>query len=124
MVAEARDRRVVRRRRAIDALRQLHAGGEEVSFAAVARAGGVSRAWLYRDPQLRAEIDRCRTGRQPSRIPLRRPVAEQPSHESLRELGASLQAELNTLREENRRFREALARKVGVRRGTGTVAHA
>lgn len=121
MVAAAKDRHEATRRQAADALRHLHAGGEEVTFAAVARAGGVSRAWLYRDPQLRAEIDRSRTARRPSRPPLQRPVAEQASQESLRELRASLQAELNALREENLRLRDALARKLGERRNTEPI---
>ncbi len=118
MVAAARDRHEATSRQAADALRRLHAAGEEVSFAAVARAAGVSRAWLYRDPQLRAAIDRSRTGRRPSGPPLQRPVVEQASPESLRELRAALQTELNVLREENCRLRDALARTLGERRGT------
>jgi hypothetical protein len=122
MVAAAKNRHDATRRQAADALRHLHAVGEEVNFAAVARAAGVSRAWLYHDPQLRAEIDRIRTGRRPSRPALRRPVAEQTSQESLHELRVSLQAELKALREENRRLREALARKLGEQRGTDSAA--
>jgi len=121
MVAAARDRHDATRRQAVDALRHLHAAGEEVNFSAVARAAGVSRAWLCRDPQLRAEIDRSRMGRRPCRPPLQRPVVEQASQESLRELRAALQAELNALREENSRLREALARKLGERRATEAI---
>lgn len=124
MVAAAKERHDATRRRAIGALHHLHDAGEEVSFASVARAAGVSRAWLYRDPQLRAEIDQSRTRRQPGPRPVRRAPAEQASTESLRELRASLQAELNTLREENGRLREALARKLGERRGNDTADHA
>lgn len=113
MVAAQKHRHEATSRRAADALRRLQADGDEVSFTAVALAAGISRAWLYRDPELRAGIDRIRTGRQPVRAVPRRPVAEQASYESLRELRASLQAELNALREENRRLRDALARKLG-----------
>ena len=35
--------------------------GEPISYRAVAQAAGVSRAWLYRQPDLRIEIDRLRT---------------------------------------------------------------
>jgi len=94
MVAAAKDRHAATRRQAVDALRHLHDAGEEVNFSAVARAAGVSRAWLYRDPQLRAEIERSRTGRRPCQPPLQRPVVEQASQESLRELRTALQAEL------------------------------
>lgn len=121
MVAAARNRHDDTRRRAIDALRRLHAAGEEVTFAAVARAAGVSRAWLYRDPQLRTEIDQSRTRRPRSRPPVGRLSAERTSHESLLELRASLQGELHALQEENRRLREALARKLGAHRGTHTT---
>lgn len=120
MVAAARERHEATRQRAADALRHLVAVGEDVSFAAVTRAAGVSRAWLYRNPALRAEIDRFRANQRP-RPPVARPLAEQASQESLRELRTSLQAEVNALRDENRRLRDALARKLGERRGTGTA---
>ncbi len=123
MVAAAKDRHEATRRRAVDALRHLDAAGEDVNFAAVARTAGVSRAWLYRDPELRAEIDRFRTKQRPHRPRPRRPDAERASQESLRELRASLQAELCALREENRHLRDTLARKLGERRATGTADH-
>lgn len=121
MVAAAKDRHEATRRRAADSIRRLHAAGEEISFAAVAQDGAVSRAWLYRDPQLRAEIERSRTRRRPSQPTQQRPAIEQASPESLRELRASLQAELNLLREENRCLRDALARRLGERRATDTA---
>jgi hypothetical protein len=116
MVTAAKERHDTTRRRAVDALRHLDAVGEAVSFAAVARAAGVSRAWLYRDPPLRAEIDRFRSEQGPRRPRLVPPRAERASEESLRALRSSLQAELNALREENRRLRDALARKLGGQR--------
>lgn len=124
MVAAARDRHEATRRRAAEALRRLDAVGDDVSFAAVARAAGVSRAWLYRDRVLRAEIDRLRAKQPSRRPPVVRPLAEQASQDSLRELRASLQAEVNALREENRRLKDALALKLGERRGTETVGRA
>lgn len=63
MVAAARQRHDDTRRKATGALRRLDAAGEPISFAAVARAGGISRAWLYRDAAVRAEIDRLRRPR-------------------------------------------------------------
>lgn len=121
MVAAAKERHAATRRRAIDALKHLDAVGEDVNFAAVARSAGVSRAWLYRDPLLRSEIDRLRAKRRPGRHRPARPRAEQASEESLRELRASLQAEVNALREENRQLHHALARKLGEQRRTGTA---
>ncbi|MHB8311702.1 MAG: DUF6262 family protein [Candidatus Dormibacteria bacterium] len=116
MVAAAKERHDTTRQRAVDALRHLDAAGETVNFVAVARAAGVSRAWLYRDPPLRAEIDRFRSAQRPRRPRPVPPRAERASEESLRALRASLQAELKALREENRRLRDALARKLGGQR--------
>jgi len=118
MVAAARERHEATRRRAADALRHLDESGDDVNFATVARTANVSRAWLYRDPQLRSEIDRLRATHQPPRPLVVRPIAERASEESRRELRFSLEAELISLRDENRRLRDALARKLGDRRGT------
>ena len=124
MVAAARDRHDATLRRAIDALLHLQDAGEEVTFAAVARTAHVSRAWLYREPQLRAEIVQSRARRQPDPSAMERPLPERASQRSLEELKASLQAELHALREENGRLREALARKLGDRRGTEAAGRA
>ena len=61
LVAAARQRADDTRRRAVEALRRLDAAGEPVTFISVARAAGVSRSWLYRQGDLRAEIERLRT---------------------------------------------------------------
>lgn len=59
------------RHRAVDILRRLDAAGETVTFLSVARAARVSRSWLYRQADLRAEIDRLRTPRRRHHRPLR-----------------------------------------------------
>ena len=46
--------------RARNALKALDARGAEITFQAVARAAGVSRQWLYTQPELRAEIEQLR----------------------------------------------------------------
>jgi hypothetical protein len=51
--------------RAAGALRDLDAAGEKINFQTVARAAGVSRQWLYKQQQLRAEIDSA-TPRRPA----------------------------------------------------------
>ena len=43
------------------ALRELARSGGVINFQAVARAAGVSRQWLYQQPDLRREIDQLRT---------------------------------------------------------------
>lgn len=92
-------------------LRRLDAAGEPVSFAAVARTAGISRAWLYCDDAIRAEIDRLRRlGSAGSRG---RPAAEQASSESLRQQLEAARAVVAELRAENHHLREAVARKLG-----------
>ena len=47
--------------RAVEAIRRLDRAGEPISFKAVAAAAGVSRQWLYTQPDLRQDIERLRT---------------------------------------------------------------
>ena len=49
------------RSRTIRALRELDASGGAVTFAIVAKSAGVSRSWLYTQPDIRAEIERLRS---------------------------------------------------------------
>ncbi|MGH9157814.1 MAG: DUF6262 family protein [Acidimicrobiales bacterium] len=114
MVAAAGRRHDDTRRKATDALRRLDTTGEAVSFAAVARVAGVSRAWLYRESDLRAEIDRLR--RAGSAIVRTRPAAERVTTDSLRQQLDAVRTLVVELRAENQCLREALGRKLGQRR--------
>jgi len=114
MVAAAGRRHDETRRKATDALRRLDATGEPISFAAVSRAADVSRAWLYRDDDLRAEIDRLR--RRGSAAVRARPAAEQATIDSLRQQLDAVRTLIAELRAENQCLREALSRKLGERR--------
>jgi hypothetical protein len=67
--ASARHERTVAR--AEQALRELDAAGTPVSFQAVAQRAGVSRQWLYTQPELRARIEALRD-RAPRRMGCRR----------------------------------------------------
>ena len=60
LAAAARQRADQTRQRATEALQRLHTTGQPITFAHVARTAGVSRSWLYRQPDLRADIDRLR----------------------------------------------------------------
>lgn len=84
--------------RATAALSELDARGERIDFQAVARAAGVSRQWLYKQPQLRAEIERLRA--------IRPHVGDAPMPARERSTDASLHQRIRTLREENQRLRE------------------
>ena len=114
IVAAARARRDATLRRARETLRRLDETGEPISFTAVASAASVSRAWLYREPTVRAEIDRLRSRSRPGRRSP--PSTERASTESLQcRLEAALD-DLSVLREENRRLRDQLARRLGEHR--------
>ena len=120
LVAAARRRHDDTRRKAADALRRLDGAGEPISFAAVARSAGISRAWLYRDDAVRAEINRLRRPRSAA-IGVR-PVAEQATTDSLRQQLDTLRALCAELRAENHHLRAAVARKLGQQRAGTTDA--
>lgn len=115
IIAAARQRHELTRAKAVQALRTLDAEGRPVTFEAVASAAGVSRSWLYAQPDIRAEIERLRaiTGRAPS-APV--PSRQRSSDASmLRRLEAANQR-IRQLAEENRRLRGQLAGALGEQR--------
>jgi hypothetical protein len=67
----AATRSLAAEQRARRALAALQRRGETITFQAVAAEAGVSRAFLYGRPQLRAAIEQQRNHRQhhPSRLP-------------------------------------------------------
>ena len=116
MVAAAHRRHDDTRRRAIDAIRRLDATAQPLTCAAVAPTAGVSRAWLYRDADLRSAIDRLRLHR-PRRSPTPlRPAVEKATIDSLRQQLEAAHLLASELRAENGQLREALARKLGRQR--------
>ena len=50
IIAAAKHRRELTRAKAIQALRELDRSGTPITFLAVAHAAGVSRSWLYAQP--------------------------------------------------------------------------
>jgi len=65
LIAAARDRHELPGAKAIRALRELDRAGTLISFEAIARHAGVSRSWLYSQPDLREDTEQLReaTGR-------------------------------------------------------------
>ncbi|MEV4478024.1 DUF6262 family protein [Nonomuraea sp. NPDC049504] len=115
LAAAARRRAELTRAKAVQALRELVRTGEVISFDRVARAAGVSRSWLYAQPDLRAEIERLRQATRPA--PEQRVPAIQRTSEA--SLLARLQSALDRNRElakENQRLRRQLAQALGERR--------
>ena len=113
-----RHRAETTRQRAQAALRRLDRDGTPVTFAAVAAAADVSRSLLYRDPDLRAEIDRLRTRALLGMT--RPPAAERSSDPSLRQRLAAALEDNRTLRDENHQLRDQIAVLLGEQRAATT----
>lgn len=116
LAAAAHQRAHDTRHRAVDALRRLDATGAVVTFISVARAAGVSRSWLYRQADLRAEIDRLRTS---STTTTAVPCAQRASTESLRRRLEGTLDEIQRLKAENHQLRQQVALRFGQRRADG-----
>ena len=99
------------RARAVQALRELDRAGTPVTFAGVGRAAGVSRSWLYTQPDISNQIRRLRRKTDGAV-----PVGQRSTDASLR---ARLTAALDRnkqLADENARLRRQLARALGDQR--------
>jgi hypothetical protein len=101
-------------RRAEEALQVLRDRGEPVTFAHVARAAKVSRSWLYRQSELRVEIERNRHSHPTKSVPA--PPSHPATTESLRQQLAAYREEIARLRAENRALNDQLARHLGAQR--------
>lgn len=60
IIAAARHRHELTRARAIQAIRELDRAGTPVTFAGVAGQAGISRSWLYSQPDIRDQIAHLR----------------------------------------------------------------
>jgi hypothetical protein len=119
-LAEAAARRhELTRSKAIQALRELDRAGTPITFAAIASAAGISRSWLYTQPDIRSQVQQLRSSHRTSTATAI-PAAQQPTASSLRaRLTAALQRN-QALAEENARLRRQLARALGDQRFTRT----
>ncbi|MFJ4689578.1 DUF6262 family protein [Streptomyces sp. NPDC088789] len=116
IVAAARRRSAATRRRAVAALRRMDATGTAITFETLAREAGVSRSWLYTQPDLKTEIERLRARRRS--VPAARPVPDRQraSDASLLRRQEAATERNRQLESENRELREALALALGKRR--------
>ncbi|WP_255733852.1 DUF6262 family protein [Pseudonocardia sp. WMMC193] len=116
ITAHARRRAAATRKRAVAALRRMDNTGASISMNAVAREAGVSRSWLYQQPDLRAEIERLRRRR--GAPPPRRsvPDRQRATEASLLQRLECATDRLKQLEKENRELRQALALALGERR--------
>jgi hypothetical protein len=110
--AQARHEATLRRAR--NALASMTRRGEPVTFRRVAETAGVSRSWLYRQQELREEINRLRHRSQGR--PGLLPSAERVSVDSLRQQMRTYRDEITRLQTENQELRNELARRLGADR--------
>ena len=120
-LAEAAARRhELTRSKAIQALRELDRAGTPVTFAGVAQAAGISRSWLYTQPDISSQIRRLRGKTSGAGFARAIPDGQRATDASLR---ARLTAALDRnkqLADENARLRRQLARALGDQRSART----
>jgi hypothetical protein len=103
------------RAKAIQALREIDRAGTPVTFAGVAQAAGISRSWLYTQPDISDQIRRLRKSTDSAGAV---PASQRATDASLR---ARLTAALDRnkqLADENARLRRQLARALGDQRSS------
>jgi TolA-binding protein len=117
--AAAQARHAATLRRAEAALRALASRREVVSLRGLATAAGVSRSWLYRQPELRKEVERLRR-----RLPAHKhsmPSDQQATVESLRQQLRAYREEIARLRVENQALKDQVARDLGAARAASVT---
>lgn len=111
LAAAARRRREQTLTRARHALQQMEASGQPVTIATVAAHAGVSRAWLYAEPELRARIDALRS--QTVDATTRTTPADTSSEASLRNRLTLAHQRIRELTDQNQHLRDQIARLHG-----------
>lgn len=108
------------RSRAVQALRELDRAGTPVTFAGVAKAAGVSRSWLYTQPDLSSQIRRLRQSTGSAGSAGAVPAGQRTTDASLRARLATALDRNKHLADDNARLRRQLARALGDQRSART----
>ena len=104
------------RSRAVQALRELDRAGAPVTFAGVAKTAGISRSWLYTQPDISSQIRRLRQETNAAGVP----AAQRATEASLRARLAAALDRNRQLADENARLRRQLACALGDQRSART----
>jgi len=107
------------RSRAVQALRELDRAGTPVTFAGVAHAAGVSRSWLYTQPDISGQIRRLRQKTNGAGAAGAITAGPRSTDASLRARLAAALDRNKQLAEENTRLHRQLARALGDQRFAG-----
>ena len=119
-LAEAAARRhELTRAKAVQALREIDRAGTPVTFARVAEAAGISRSWLYTQPDISSQIRRLRQKTNAAGSADGIPAAQRATDASLRARLATALERNKQLADENARLRRQLARALGDQRSAG-----
>jgi len=108
------------RSRAVQALRELDRAGTPVTFAGVAQAAGISRSWLYTQPDISSQIRRLRQKADGTGSASAIPAAQQATDASLRARLTTALDRNKQLADDNARLRRQLARALGDQRSART----
>jgi len=123
LLAAARKRSSQTRRRAEAAIARITDTAAPVTFDSVAREAGVSRSWLYAQPDLRANIDRLRQ-RTPARTaPAALPVAQHASDTSLLRRLEAATDRIRRLELDNSDLKDTLEHALGQNRAADIIGH-
>ena len=90
-----------------------------MTFAGVAQAAGISRSWLYTQPDISGQIRRLRQETNAAGSAGGIPAAQRATDASLRARLATLLDRNKQLADENARLRRQLARALGDQRSSG-----
>ena len=108
------------RSRTVQALRELDRSGTPVTFAGVAKAAGVSRSWLYTQPDISSQIRRLRQNTSSAGSAGAIPAGQRTTDASLRARLTTALDRNKQLADENARLRRQLARALGDQRSART----
>jgi hypothetical protein len=108
------------RSKAVQALRELDRAGVPVTFAGVAKTAGISRSWLYTQPDISSQIRRLRQATTAAGSAGGVPAAQRSTDTSLRTRLASALERNKQLADDNARLRRQLAHALGDQRSSRT----
>ncbi len=116
----AAHRHELTRAKVVQALRELDRAGAPVTFARVAREAGISRSWLYTQPDISSQIRRLREKTDGAGFAGAIPAGQRATDASLRTRLAAALDRNKQLADENARLRRQLARTLGEQRSART----
>ena len=123
LVAAARKRAAQTRRRAITALRRIADNPGAISFDSVASEAGVSRSWLYAQPDLRAQIEQLRARNHQRPVTAAPPERQRATDTSLLRRLEAAADRIRRLEQDNQQLRAALAQALGEHRQATLTGH-